>query len=258
MNEFKIIPMIHLPPLPGSYQYTGSSVEEISKVALEEAQTFKRYGITSVMIQNSSDIPYSLTTKIETIASLSAIGKSIKDNTNLEVGVNISRNDSNGSIAVAKAINGSFVRIKYLTGAFVTPEGILEGDPATVLDYRTKLHANNIKIWADIYKDNNLQSMVSLNIEEQAKNCINFGKAEGLIITGKNAEETIDMLKRVREVTASLPLIVGGGVNSKNITSIAEYADGAIIGSYFRANNSNLELSPLDESKVKELVEMVR
>nr|WP_256558333.1 BtpA/SgcQ family protein [Halobacillus sp. A1] len=248
--------MIHLPPLPGSYQNTGNSVEEISKVALEEAQTFERYGVTSVMIQNSSDIPYSVTTKIETIASLSVIGKSIKDNTNLEVGVNISRNDSNGSIAVAKAINGSFVRIKYLTGAFVTAEGILEGDPATVLDYRTKLHGNDIKIWADIYKDNNPQSMISLTIEEQAKNSINFGKAEGLIITGKTDVETIEMLKRVRRVTA-LPLIVGGGVNASNITSIVEYADGAIIGSYFRRNNSNLEISPLDERKIQELVEMV-
>src|SRR2546426_11437912 len=55
-----IIGMLHLPPLPGSYNYTGQALDEIVDHAIQEADILATAGFDGVLLQNAGDRPASL------------------------------------------------------------------------------------------------------------------------------------------------------------------------------------------------------
>ncbi len=80
---------------------------------------------------------------------------------------------------------------------------------------------------------------------------------EAIVTTGEGTglETPTDKLRDFRKVMGDYPLIVGAGVNSKNVYSQMEICDGAIVGSFFKNGDTH---APVDIQRVKELMEIVK
>src|SRR5262245_43836746 len=72
-----IIGMLHLPPLPGSYNYTGQPLDDIVEYALREAEILASSGFDGFLMQNAGDRPASLEVCPEKVAYMSVIGAAV-------------------------------------------------------------------------------------------------------------------------------------------------------------------------------------
>ena len=73
-NKFKLVGVIHLPPLPGAVNYRDLDLRELAQVAAKDARTLVMSGFTHVLILDGNDIPQATKASMGTIASLAAIG----------------------------------------------------------------------------------------------------------------------------------------------------------------------------------------
>src|SRR5262245_50076794 len=69
-----IIGMLHLPPLPGSYNYAGQPLDDIVAHAVGEADILTSSGFDGLLMQNAGDRPASLEVCRVKIAYMSVIG----------------------------------------------------------------------------------------------------------------------------------------------------------------------------------------
>src|SRR5262249_20801892 len=106
-----LVGMIHLPPLPGSANYAGQSLESIDQSGVADAHALAEAGFDAAILQNTHDLPATATAPIETVAFLSAIGRELRHAVPIALGVNILKNDAEGGLAVAAAIGALFVRL---------------------------------------------------------------------------------------------------------------------------------------------------
>ena len=69
-------------------------------------------------------------------------------------------------------------------------------------------------------------------------------RCEAIVTTGigTGIETPLDKLKQYKEILGDFPLIVGAGTNVDNIREQLEYADGAIVGSYFKYKENTRNL----------------
>ena len=222
--------MVHLLPLPGSEDYEGNGLAPILDRALEEAHTLARGGVDAILIQNTGDLPPSAEGGPETIAYMSAIGAALRREINIPLGVNILANGAVSALAVAHAIGAEFVRIKVYVGAVVGSEGVLQGTAQRALEFRRKIHAEQIAIAADVY-DRTSAPVGEMPIGIAADLAWRIGHADALVITGYSVE---DSLARMREVKAAVPnavVLAGGGTTAQNVAQFFEFCDGVIVGS---------------------------
>ncbi len=56
-ESFRLVGVLHLPPLPGAVNYTGVPVREIAERAAADAVALRDAGFTHVMVQDASDMP---------------------------------------------------------------------------------------------------------------------------------------------------------------------------------------------------------
>jgi uncharacterized protein len=64
---------------------------------------------------------------------------------------------------------------------------------------------------------------------------LRHGRADGLVLTGRDVSETVAMLSDVRRTDPTAVLIVGGGSQPGNVASLLALADGVIVGSALRS-----------------------
>ena len=65
----------------------------------------------------------------------------------------------------------------------------------------------------------------------------------------------MDKIIQFRNAIGDFPLIVGAGLTSKNMEKQFEYADGAIVGSYFKENH--VDVGEMSSENVKEVMDKV-
>jgi predicted TIM-barrel enzyme len=81
-------------------------------------------------------------------------------------------------------------------------------------------------------------------------------KCDAIVTTGAETgiETPIEKLRDFKEIMSDFPLIVGAGVNDKNITEQIKIADGAIIGSYVKDYNTQ---KIVQKERVRRLVNLI-
>jgi len=87
--------------------------------------------------------------------------------------------------------------------------------------------------------------------------CDGMYKADAVVTTGPGTgiETPTKKLRDFRAIMRNFPLIVGAGVNDKNIKEQMNICDGAIIGSYIKGGDT---LAPVQREKVRRLVDLVK
>ena len=253
--EKPIIGMIHLKPLPGT---PGSAkLRDVLDLAMKDAENLVEGGVDGLLIENFFDSPfYPDKVPHHVISSMTMIAWEVRKRYDLPIGVNILRNDSEASLAVASTIGAKFIRVNVHIGCVVTDQGIIQGKAYQTIRYRMLL-GSDVKIFADVNVKHGYP-LYRVSLAQVSKDTYYRGRADALILTGPEtgAEANIDDLRIVREALPDVPIFVGSGVNLDNVEAMLRYADGAIVGTFFKKDG--IVNNPVDPTRVKKLMEIVR
>ena len=230
-----IIGMIHVGALPGT-PASSQSVAEIVAQAKREAALYREAGVDGIAIENMHDVPY-LRGEVgpEIVAAMALVGQAVKAESGLPVGIQILAGANLEAMAVAHAANLDFIRAESFAFAHVADEGLIESSAAKLLRYRKMIGADRVQVWADVKKKHSSHAItadISLGVMAET---VDFMRGDAVIITG-SATGDAPKLADVEEAKAHcrLPVILGSGVDDKNIAEFWPKADGFIIGSFFK------------------------
>lgn len=250
-----IIGMIHLKPLLGTPGST--SLRDVMDSALRDAENLVDGGVDGLMIENFFDSPfYPEIVPPHVVSSMTLIAWEIKRRYDLPIGINVLRNDAEASLAIASTIGAKFIRVNVHIGCVVTDQGIIQGKAYQTIRYRMLL-GSDVKIFADVNVKHGY-TLYRVSLAQVSKDAYYRGKADAIILTGPETgvEANIDDLRMVREALPDAPIFVGSGVNPDNVEAMFRYADGAIVGTYFKKDG--VVTNPVDPIRVKKLMEIVR
>jgi hypothetical protein len=200
-SQKPLIACIHLQPLPGAPLYSGS-MDDVLEKALHETQTFKKYGVDGLIVENFRDVPfYPEELPNETVAALSVVAHEIKKAFNGPVGVNALRNDADAALSIAVAAGLDFIRVNIHIGAALADQGIIQGKAYNTLRKRKDLNSNAL-IFADI-RVKHAAPLGSLSLEQEVQDTVHRGLADAVIVSGSGTGLKTDVheLVQVKQVS---------------------------------------------------------
>ena len=165
---------------------------------------------------------------------MTAVGAAIRrEFPDLAMGICLMSHGAREPLAIAQAISAQFVRHKVYVGAMVKAEGILQGCAYEAIQYRAHVGAQDIAILADVY-DRTGEPLGRMPLTDQARQAATFGRADGLILTGKSFDESKAMLAEVRAAGLGVPLLLGGSATAENLSQVKSLCDGVIVSTAFK------------------------
>ena len=251
-----VIGMVHLKALPGSPGWAGS-MDAVVQAALEDAHALVDGGIDALLVENFGDVPFSSgRVDAATVAAMCVATAEIRRVATRPFGVNVLRSDALSALAVAAATGARFVRVNVHVGAVVTDQGLLQSGAHDSLRYR-RLLGLDIKIVADVQAKHGVP-LAPVPIEQEARDCVERGLADGLIVTGEATGQPTSLrdLERVRHAMPHVPLFVGSGATAETAASLLSVADALIVGTAVKRDG--IVTNPVDPRRVKQLVEAAR
>lgn len=251
-----IIGMLHLPPLPGSYSYTGQPLDDIVAYAVREADILATAGFDGFLIQNAGDRPACLEICPEKVAYMSVIGAAIRRaHPTIPVGVNVCWNVPKATIAVCHAIGGAFIRLEHVyIGMAITAHGPVYGCAYEATQYLKLLDATQIHIFADVYEAHSVP-IGQVSIEQAARQATGACQAHAVVITGSTMPESLSMMQAIKQSSPSITVILGGGSDPTNVGEVLRHADGIIVG---RSLKTRMDvLAPVDAAKARAYMDAV-
>lgn len=244
-----LIGMIHVRALPGS-PTSELGLEAIVESAVSEARVYREAGFGALMIENMFDRPYlAAAAGPEVVAAMTAVGRELRREVPLPLGVQVLAAANRESLAVALACGAVFIRAEAFVFAHVADEGLLEADAGPLLRYRRAIGADDILIFADIKKKHASHALTAdLSLAETAR-AAEFALADGVIVTGVATGREADP-GEVRAVSEAvgIPTLVGSGIAPENLARFAA-ADGFIVGSSVK--QGGLWSNALDPDRVR-------
>jgi membrane complex biogenesis BtpA family protein len=254
-----VIGVVHLPALPGDPGWAGGPIDEVFGFAVRDAEALAAGGCDAIIVENFGSAPFARGTRAdplppEQVSAMTLAVASVGRAVDVPLGVNCLRNDARAALAIAATTGARFIRVNIHTGAYVTDQGVIEGDAASTLRERQRLGLGDVAILADILVKH-ASPLAPLSAEDATKDTLLRGRADGVIVTGRatGAPTDVEQLRRVREAAGDGCVLVGSGMNLDNARQIAPLIEGAIVGTYFKRDG---QLSaPVDADRVRRLVE---
>jgi len=257
-----IIGAIHFPPLFGYKDFPG--LDTALKNALDDLKAFEDGGVDGIIIENNYDVPHKIIVDKETIEMMIYLGKQIIKNTNIPIGVSVLWNDYKAALFIAKKIRAQFIRIPVFVDNVKTNYGEVLGCPKDVLKYRKKINAEGVAIFTDIHVKH-AELLEKKIIESSAAEAIKSG-SDALIVTGKWTAQApiLDDLIAVKNTAKDFPILIGSGIDKKNIKKLFEYVNGAIVSTSLKEcgivdDGANVKSwkQRIDKNKVQDLVRIL-
>lgn len=230
----KVIAALHLPPFPGAAHPDARSMREIRDYVLRNVETAVQAGVEGLYLQDLGDHPVAPHVLPHVVAGVAAVGAAVRAAyPDLYLGVCLMSHGAREPLAVAQAIEAQFVRLKVYVGAMVKAEGLLQGCAYEAVQYRAQIRAEDIAILADIY-DRTGEPLGRMPLAEEARQAATFGRADGLVLTGRSFDDTETMIAEVRAAKLGVPLLIGGSVNANNVAHALSIADSVIVSTAFK------------------------
>jgi membrane complex biogenesis BtpA family protein len=254
-----LIGVVHLPALPGDPAYDGRSLEDIIKFALTDASALVAGGIRAIIIENFGSAPFPKGTADQPMpphhtAMMAIIAHEIRRiYPDVALGINCLRNDAIAAMGIAVAVGARFIRVNVLTGAYVTDQGIIEGDAYQLLRFRQQLGANHIAILADILVKH-ATPLAPLSATDATKDTLLRAGADAVIVTGSGTGEPVDRrtLEEVHRAADGRPVLRGSGTKAETMANYASFIKGAIVGTALKVDGK--VHNPVDVERVKKMV----
>ena len=166
--------MVHLGALPGAPLF--ESLDAVIEEAIADAAALASGGCDGMVFENFGDRPFHKRAGPETVAAMTRVISEVKPE--LPFGVNVLRNDARAALAIAAATGAAFIRINVHTGVMATDQGLIEGDAAETLRFRTAI-APEVLIFADY-----LVKHASPVGEHSPRDLRERGLADAIIVSG--------------------------------------------------------------------------
>ena len=251
-----VIGMVHLRALPGSPRWAGS-MDEVTRAALDDARALADGGADALLVENYGDVPFAAgRVDAGTVAGMAVVIAELRTAVPLSIGVNVLKTDALSALAVAAATGARFIRVNVHVGAVVADQGLLQSNAHDTLRYRRLLGAD-VKILADVQAKHGVP-LAPVPIEQEARDCVSRGLADGLVVSGAATGEPTPMgdIKLVRGAVADVPLLVGSGVTVETVAELLSVADGVIVGTAVKRDGRLA--NPVDPERVRRLVQAAR
>lgn len=256
-NAKPVIGVIHVGALPGTPANT-LSVAALTTQATDEARLYRDGGVDGIIIENMHDVPYTRgTVGPEIVAAMAIIGRAVKDECQLPVGVQILAGANLAAMAVAHAAALDFVRVEGYVFAHVADEGWIESSAAALLRYRKLIGAERIHVWADVKKKHAAHAVTADVTLGATAAAAEFMCADAIVVTGQvtGAPPLVADVLEVKQ-HSRLPVILGSGIDADNIAAFHASADGFIIGSHFK--HQGHWANPLDAQRLAHFMTTAR
>ena len=255
-----VVGMVHLAALPGAPDFDGDRAA-LRDAAVRDARRLESGGVDALMVENFGDAPfYADDVPKHVVASMAAIIRDLRRETDLPLGVNVLRNDAEAAISVAAAAGADFVRVNVHAGARLTDQGVVEGKAAETVRLRDRLDAD-VSILADVDVKHSA-ALAERPLHEAVAELVERGHADGVVASGAGTghETDRDHLQAVVDARDDLgvesPVFVGSGVTQETVAETLDLADGAIVGTALKEDEETT--APVDEARVRELVDAAR
>jgi len=233
MDKFSSVFQINKPVI-GMIHLSGKDQQDRVKRALEELSIYQEEEVNGAIIEDYHGSPQDV---YETLKESST------KNFKITLGINILR-DCYSAFKLASDFGARFIQFDTVQ----TPD--LE------LKWYNQLRKNypHIAVLGGIgFKYTSpTGNPLELDLAEGKSRC------EAIVTTGNGTgiETPTKKLREYKKILESFPLIVGAGVNLKNVYEQLKICDGAIIGSYFKPEgNTRLQI---DRKKVRDLMDIVK
>ena len=232
-----LVGVIHLPPLPGSPR-ASLTATECARSAAACARSLVDAGYDAIIVENFGDVPFFAgRVPAITVAAMTACALAVREAApDVELGINVLRNDAESALGVALCAGARFVRVNVLTGARVTDQGVIEGDAAGLLRSRRALGADGIGIWADVDVKHSAPLGPARPIAQEVEDTTKRAMAEAVLVTGEGTGKGVDLdkLAAVKEAAGKTPVLVASGATLDTLPLLAKHATGVIVGSALR------------------------
>lgn len=236
--------MVQLRPLPGAARYVDEPLDQIIEAALGDAQALFDAGFTGVQVQNMGDNPGTRHVGLETIAYVTRACSELRaafPNLSLSVLVNW---DAEASLAVADAVGADFVRVEHTwVGASVTSWGISTAACHDATRFRSRIRSS-VPIYADLFEPHAVP-LVDQTVEWWARAAVWEGAADGVFVTASSLAESLDCVRRVRDVVPGVPVWLGGGATAENVNQIVGLVDGVTVATSIKHGNMANPVDPV-------------
>lgn len=254
-----LIGVIHLPALMGDPNDTGKSLSEILSFSLKDAETLVTGGIRAMIIENFGSAPFPKGTRQQPMPShhtaiMSIVAHEIrKSYPEVVLGINCLRNDAEAAMGIAAAVGAQFIRVNVLTGAYVTDQGIIEGNAYDLLRYRQLLGMNHIAILADVLVKHAVP-LAPTSATDATKDILHRAGADAVIVTGAGTGEPVDrrLLEEVSQAAAGAPVLLGSGTRAESLANYGSFISGAIVGTSIKRDG--VVTNEVELSRVQKLV----
>jgi membrane complex biogenesis BtpA family protein len=259
-----IIGVVHVPAMPGDPGCSSAvGFAAVQAAALADAEALVSGGVSGLIIENFGSSPFRKGTEGHRVeahqaALLTLLGAACKARYGgLPVGVNCLRNDAITALGIAAAAGLDFVRVNVHTGAYVTDQGLIEGEAEASLRYRQRLRAEEVGIWADVLVKH-ATPLAPVSAKDATQDTLLRGRADAVIVTGAATGAPIsrELLAEVRAAAGDGTVLLGSGVTPGSVETLLPLASGAIVGTWFKEGGRLA--APVDPARVRELVEAAK
>ncbi len=257
----ELIGVVHLPAMPGDPR--PGTFEDARAFALRDAEAYRQGGVETLVVENFGSAPFgkgdaSSPLPPHQVAFMATLcDQLVRDG--FRIGVNCLRNDVRSALGIAAATGASFVRVNVHTGAYVTDQGLIEGDAAGTLRYRGQLgvdltSARPVLIAADILVKH-ATPLAPLSATQATEETLGRGLADAVIVSGTGTGHPVDLdvLSEVRDAAGNRPVWIGSGLKEDNVAQLAPFFDAAIVGTSVK--EEGVLARPVDAARVRRLRE---
>lgn len=249
-----IIGMAHIGALPGTplYDAEGGMPKLIDDVR-GDVQALQSGGIDAIMFGNENDRPYVLEAPLEGATAMAALVMALKPSLTVPFGVNYLW-DPKASVAIGAVTGASFVR-EIFTGVFASDMGLWQPDGAGAARLRRALGRPDMKLLFNINAEF-AHSLDARPIELRARSAVFSSLADAVLVSGPITGQPVDRsdLRKVRDAIDA-PLLANTGVTIDNVADVLSLADGAVVGTHFKADG--ITWNAVDGDRVKRFMDKV-
>lgn len=231
-------------------------MDDVVARALADARAFAAGGFDGVVVENFGDAPFHKGTRDDpvspdVVAALAVVADRVRRECDLPVGINCLRNDGIAALGAAAVAGARWVRINVLAGAYLTDQGVIEGEAARVAAYRRRLRSP-VTLLAD-FMVKHATPLAPFDVAAAAKDLAFRSGADAMVLSGKRTGEPVDAaaFDRVRAAVGSFPIWVGSGLSPDTASELWSRCDGAIVGTWTK-RGGDVE-APVDPARVRRL-----
>lgn len=246
--------------MPGDPAATGDFDAMVAH-AVADAEALRDGGIDGIVVENFGSVPFAKGDHTSglpphQVAAITRAVLAVRGCYDGPVGVNCLRNDARAALGIAAATGAAFIRVNVHVGAYVTDQGLIEGDAHGTLRTRAQLDPG-IAILADVLVKH-ATPLAPVTAEDATEDTVKRGLADGVIVTGRATGAPVDaeLLRTVSTAAGEAPVYIGSGLTTAAAPTLAPLCDGAIVGTAFKRDGQ--VRAPVDPERVRRLCEAVR